>query len=245
MEANTLLPNQVNTTILKTDNCGSCGKEIIKYSQYCDKCWVIEKARREQECKEELRDKRLELIPEYYRKMTFENFTKTDKNLTAYNAVQSFITDTGKGLFLYGTCGAGKTHLAAAARQAIINDFKQVRYIESPELMMKLRKSFDNKEVTDEKIINFYVEPEYLIIDDFGADRTSAFAEDCFYLLLNRRLTTMKHKILMTSNKSLKDYALSTSDRIASRIAEMCQVVSLNDYDHRLKVGKNVKTPNQ
>ncbi len=231
-----LLTTLQNTTNLKESNkCLGCNQDAGEFYAYCPACRIIEKAKREAAENANRCDRLLAAMPPYYKKMTFSNFLVTDRNRAAFQSAQGFCSAGNRGLYIWGGCGVGKTHLAAAVWQEAVSRFIPVRFVPSSELMMKLRKSFDDKDgKTDDEIIDYYAEPEILAIDDLGTDRPSPFCVESIYLLINRRLAEMKYKMIITSNLSLKQVAGTLGDRIASRLAEMVNVVEIKDTDHRM-----------
>ena len=178
---------------------------------------------------------------------SFDIFKITDKNKEAYESAKDFC-NSSRGLFLYGSAGTGKTHLAIASYQQIENS---KRFVSVPELLLRIRSSFSKYATeTEEEIIDEltgvkniwydsgeHTEPivEYLFLDDFGAEKISDFSIETLYLIFDRRIRLEQYKVFITSNLSLKQIGEKISDRIASRIVELCNIVKIEGKDYRLR----------
>ena len=79
-----------------------------------------------------------------------------------------------------------------------------------------------------------YFNTPLLILDDLGAEKTTDWALQSLYIIINKRLSEELQTII-TSNLSLDELRDKIGDRIASRIAGMCKIVKLTGRDRRLK----------
>ena len=171
-------------------------------------------------------DQRFWMLPEFH---------VESGNKKAWEAVNEFIKEPGKtGLFLFGSAGTGKTHLAVKAAQETKLDTK---FIKMPKLLLQLRANFDGKGYENEQIIERLSKQELLVIDDLGAEKASDWVAETIYLLIDERYGRMLPTII-TSNFSLSDLAGRVGDRVASRITEMCRVIEINTSDKRKGVKK-------
>ena len=161
-----------------------------------------------------------------------------------------------KSLYLCGDRGVGKTHLACAIARFSAENREPVRYseigeritfkvsastlpmyISVPVLLMEIRDSFKNDSaMSEKKLIEKYGSAPFLILDDLGVEKTTDWSLQTLYTLINRRYEEELVTII-TSNLSLKELAEKVGDRIASRIAEMCEVKVMKGEDRRLKRG--------
>ena len=76
--------------------------------------------------------------------------------------------------------------------------------------------------------------PGYLIIDDIGAEKLTDFVRQTTYYLINEREMN-ELPLIITSNYGLEQLAEQIDDRIASRIAGMCEIVKFKGEDKRIK----------
>lgn len=178
---------------------------------------------------------------------TFDNFQVTPESKKAFDLAKLF-PNTERGLYLFGPAGVGKTHLAIATYTICNNDRK---FVPVPELLLRIRSSFSKyvqeteQEIIDELASEKKVwkdgteitkpQVEFLFLDDFGAEKISDFSIETLYLILDRRIRLQQYKVFITSNLSLKQIGEKISDRIASRIVELCDIVKITGEDWRLK----------
>ncbi len=174
-------------------------------------------------------DKRFWVLPKFH---------VESGNKKAWEVVNKFIKNRdGKGIFLFGPAGTGKTHLVAKIAQE--TDLA-TKFIKMPKLLLQLRSNFNTSSSWENAdTINKLASQELLIIDDLGAEKTSDWVEETIYLLIDERYGKELPTIL-TSNYSLSDIAKRVGDRVASRITEMCRIVEINTSDKRRGV-KNAK----
>lgn len=136
------------------------------------------------------------------------------------------------GLYIYGAAGVGKTYaLYALYRNACLNN-EYAKIINVVELLRLFKKDFK----TEEDNFEMYLKDEdtTLYLDDLGAERNTEFVEETLYHLINVR-SENQLSTFFTSNLSLKELAEKSGDRLASRIAGMCDVIKLEGEDRRLK----------
>lgn len=166
-----------------------------------------------------------------YKQFTLGNYQQTFDNAEAYKACVNF--DPAKdNLYLYGSCGSGKTHLAGATWRIRVNDGLPCEFIKHPELSRLFRKI----EVAEEKcLLKKFAEFDVLVIDDIGVGRSTEFSNQILYEILDNRINNLKNGLILTSNLSLDDFARKVGDdRLPSRIAGMCKVIKIAGEDHRL-----------
>lgn len=177
---------------------------------------------------------RLKLPPRFER-ATLANFEK-DLQKTAFDIADRFTKTysptTRRGIYFYGLPGSGKTHLASG----IANDLLlkgRPRFTTSPELLLHIRKTYSTGN-SDEEYIDRMSYSKLLIIDDLGSEKPTEWVLETLFVIIDRRYTNYLPTIF-TSNYSLDQLKERLGYRIASRIAEMTEVVELRPVDYRIK----------
>ena len=146
--------------------------------------------------------------------------------------------------FITGPAGVGKSWIAAAMVRKALLAHQKVRFIPITKLLRTIRDSFsdkgninwqdeDNLGSTDSEIIEKLLRFDLLVLDDLGAEKTTDFAKQAIYEIIDGRYQAMKDTII-TSNLSLQDISARFDDRIASRIAGMGKILKLTGKDRRL-----------
>ena len=127
---------------------------------------------------------------------TRDTFSEPSSFRDAYHAAQRFVTDKQGWLVLCGPSGTGKTHLAAAIGNALVDAGEPVRFVSVPDLLDHLRSAFDPAVGAQyDEIFLQAIEAPILILDDLGAQSSTAWADEKLDQILthrfNRRLPTL------------------------------------------------------
>lgn len=136
------------------------------------------------------------------------------------------------GLYLWGGVGTGKTHVLYAIRVKMAESLFRFRVVNMSELFAEIKHSFNTDNVLDIVEEGSY----YHGFDDIGTEKDTEWAGEQMYRLVNQFYENRKN-FVFTSNLSLKELAGrfgEQGDRIASRIAEMCEVIEIKGKDRRV-----------
>ena len=168
------------------------------------------------------------------------------------------VTTEGKGLLFTGSIGVGKTHLATAVLRALILE-KGVHglFCDYRELLKRIQNSYNPQVATTElEILQPVFDAEVLVLDELGATKPTDWVWDTVALVLNTRYNDKRTTIITTnledlpagdrpaqneksrSEQATRDQTLGDriTDRIRSRLAEMCVVVEMRGKDFRQAV---------
>ncbi len=210
------------------------GRTIAR--KFCTDCIIREEAKRTEEVEAvNLAEatKRLNLPPRFTN-CSFGNFKK-ELQPTAYLAASGFAENythkTTRGLYLFGHAGSGKTHLAAAIGNQLLQK-ADIKFITAPELLLEIRKTF-NTPVND-GLLDKLSQTRLLIIDDLGSEKPTEWVQETLFVLIDRRYTHFLPTVI-TSNYSLDQLKDRLGYRTASRIAEVSEMVELRASDYRIR----------
>jgi hypothetical protein len=140
----------------------------------------------------------------------------------------------GRGLFLGGPTGRGKTGLAVSLmRRWIESNCQSALFVVVPELLDNLRDTYrKDSDASEGEYLRHIRKVPMLVLDDLATEKSSEWVEEKLYLLINHRYGAMLPTIY-TSNLSLKELGEKWHERIAWRIQESATVVHL--------AGKNLR----
>lgn len=147
------------------------------------------------------------------------------------------------GLIIVGSPGTGKTHLAAAIANKLINDGRPVICMTMIDILESIRRTF-NGNGSEADVIHRYKTAPLLIIDDMGKEPPTEWAISTIYNIINGRYEAYLPTIV-TSNYSGAELEArmtprETKDSMTARatldrIAEMCRAIGLTGESWRKK----------
>ena len=123
-------------------------------------------------------------IPKRYQHCTIANFNAYNESLEraavkARQVAEAFPV-IGKGLFLEGQPGVGKTHLAVAVLKQIIQTTgAHGLFYDTRDLLRIIRSTYDPSiRTTELEILRPVMNADLLVLDDLGAEKTSEWVEE-------------------------------------------------------------------
>lgn len=134
----------------------------------------------------------------------------------AFNSAQNFAGSLTGWLLLTGTYGSGKTHLAAAIANQAVEMGISTLFLTVPDLLDWLRFSYSNTSDAsfEDRFTQIRTVP-LLIMDDFGTQNTTQWAQEKLFQIINHRYIN-KLPTVITSNQTLTDF----EPRIRSRLQD-------------------------
>ncbi len=214
-----------------------CGKE---YTPYCTcRCrqeeFEAERAeRRKRQLEADIRS--ASGIPSKLLQYRFENYAVTAENEKAYRVCRKYADNFGtmlsknQGLLLWGRVGTGKTFSAACIANALLDAGVPV-IMTSFVTLLGTSKGFD----IDAKMIENLNQAKLLIIDDLGAERSTDFALEKIYSIIDGRYSAGLPMIL-TTNLELSEMQQCSDiryKRVYERILEVCYPVKIGGQSRR------------
>ena len=106
------------------------------------------------------------------------DFKKRSKIIKALKDFYDNYPNSKKGLFLHGSFGSGKTFLISCLLNELARKNYKTVLIYYPELLNKLKSSFDNNGETYKELLEEVKKCDILLIDDIGAESVTNFNRD-------------------------------------------------------------------
>lgn len=183
-------------------------------------------------------------------KCSFENYQPTFQNAEALRVCNEYIKDFDlisiserNGLFICGDCGVGKSHLAFATANSLIQRGNSVIAMTMIDLLLKIKSSFNayNDKMTEEQILQIYTDCALLVIDDLGKEKPTEWALQMIYSVIDRRYNALK-PIIVTTNFTASELVKrfgdsSLGNAIVDRLFEICQYVPIEGESFRKRKG--------
>ena len=141
-------------------------------------------------------------------------------------------------LYLAGPVGTGKTHVAwmALAAWCLITGTNPGNREDRrpPVVCASMTDLLDDFRPGDASVrrVRDCQRAALLVIDDLGAEKPSEWTQERLYSVINHRYENCL-PLIITSNLPPKNVADQTGERVASRLAEMCEVVLMTGPDRR------------
>ena len=198
-------------------------------------------------------------IPRRYRDCTFQNFEiHNDSHRDALKIVKKFVKNypvQDVGLLFLGPCGVGKTHLAVATINELIQKKAVPCYFcDFRELIRNIQRTYTpDSALTELDILSPVFQKDVLVLDELGAKRTTAWVEETIFYIINYRYNSKKLTVLTSNYPDAEDedeedtredyYKKGTETlvgrigiRLRSRLYEMCKIVQMDGDDYRRKI---------
>lgn len=172
---------------------------------------------------------------------TFANDDGTNKNASdiAHRYVNNFteMKKHGKGLLFHGPVGSGKTFLAAAIANELINQGHPCMVTNFARITNTIQGMFEGKQ----RYLDDFNRLDLLVIDDLSAERNTSFMNEMIFNIIDSRYRSGK-PLIITTNLSKEELIGQTDtcrQRIYSRLVEMCFPVEVNNTDRRKRKARN------
>jgi DNA replication protein DnaC len=169
------------------------------------------------------------VIPPRYRGVSFDRPPITEIEPMVVRVVRSWAEDldanldAGRGLWLMGDTGTGKTTLAMAVSKASLEAGRSVAIYSLPKLLARIRRTYDAEPGGDSYLAFFerLGAVDLLHIDDLGAEKSSEWVLEQLYVLVNERYEAQR-SILVTTNLDQQQLEDQIGARTVSRLVEIC-----------------------
>jgi len=175
--------------------------------------------------------------------LRFENFKSTGNEkakfmtpqekeniFKAFETCENFASMHTGWILLEGGYGCGKTHLAAAIANDAVSKGIPTLFITVPDLLDSLRFAYNDPETTFEQRFDEIRNADLLILDDFGTQNATNWAQEKLFQIINYRYIN-KLATVITTNLMLDEI----EGRIRSRLQddEFVKYVKISAPDYR------------
>lgn len=140
-----------------------------------------------------------------WRGVTFTVETQRRFLRAALEACLEYIQGWQGWVYLHGSYGAGKSHLAAAIAHAALESGRTVLYRSVPGLMDAVRAS------KGDDLLDEVLAADVVVLDDIGSEQLAGWIEEKLFRLLNERLAK---PLILTSNLAPADLPPRLESRI-------------------------------
>ena len=164
-------------------------------------------------------------LAKLHRTMTFNNFECKRVNLLpeqrqnleeVYRLTRDFAKSPDGWVVLQGVNGCGKTHLAAAIANERLQAGKPALFVVVPDFLDHLRSTFSPESgVSYDQLFERVKNTPLLILDDFGEQSTTPWAQEKLYQVINYRYNAQLATVITTCC-SLDEI----ENRISSRLVD-------------------------
>jgi len=181
--------------------------------------------------------KKLQLtLPKQFWSKRFENFDTYNESLKKSREICEKYTNKnlwnkGINLFLLGSYGRGKTHLAASITREAVKTGESVIFITAPQLTGEF------KEVREK--FNKLKKVNLLIIDDVAGELDNSFISQEFFNLINYRYEAEKGTVI-TTNLNINVLKNEFGPRIWDRLSERTELLTLKAKESYRQKRKNL-----
>jgi len=176
---------------------------------------------------------------ELQKQMTFKNFDWNRVNLPlkqreslefVYRQALEYSKSPESWIVFQGVTGCGKTHLAAAIVNYRYQAGKPALFIVVPEFLDHLRSTFSpDSKVSYDELFESVKKTPLLVLDDFGEQETTPWAQEKLYQVINYRYNAQLPTVI-TTRCALDDIDSRISSRFVDRKLSMPFNIDVPDY---------------
>jgi DNA replication protein DnaC len=167
------------------------------------------------------------LIPKRFKSCSFENFVASNEGQTKALATAKAYADSweqmqerGAGLIFSGKAGTGKTHLACAIANAVIDLAVPAKFTTVTNMMRAIKETYSkDSDDSESKVLQRLSDVPLLVMDEAGMDYGTDFNKTLLFEVLNSRYENVNPTIILTNldATALKEYL---GERVVDRMRD-------------------------
>lgn len=150
----------------------------------------------------------------------------------------------GRGAYICGPVGTGKTHLASAVARLLVDGGTSVRVTDMLGVLAAIKGTYGG-DGTEDGVLSRLSRVGCLVLDDLGKESPTDWTLGQVFRVVNDRYESMRPVIVTTQygkgdliRRLAKNGDKETAVAIVSRLSEMCDKYELQGKDRRLSNGE-------
>jgi DNA replication protein DnaC len=185
------------------------------------------------------------VLPPKYQGVSFDrppvaDMARDPQKRVVFTAVRAYIDDLGsriaegRGLWLEGDVGTGKTTLAMLVSKHAIEAGHSVAIYSLPRLLARIRRTYD-ADPSELSYLEFFrrlTSVDLLHLDDLGAEKSSDWVLEQLYAIVDERYASNR-SVVVTTNLPFDQLEDQIGKRTVSRLVEMCEKLPVYGGDRR------------
>lgn len=148
----------------------------------------------------------------------------------AYNQARMYARSLKGWLLIMGGFGSGKTHLAAAVANFAVSMGVPTLFLTVPDLLDNLRFAYDAVDTTFEERLDEIRSAPLLVLDDFGTQNATAWAQEKLFQIVNYRYIN-RLPLVVTTNLALDEIEARLRSRLQD--PELVTKIQIQVPDYR------------
>jgi DNA replication protein DnaC len=181
-------------------------------------------------------------IPKRFRGVGFDRQPIADMDPALTREIRLFVRDIntnldkGRGLWLFGDVGTGKTSLAMLVSKAALEAGRSVAIYSMPRLLSDIKDTYEDR--SDRSYMELFervVGVDLLHIDDLGAEKRTDWVLEQLYSIINERWQEQRSIIVTTNLFDVDELREQIGQRTVSRLHEMCDLIPIMGRDRRMQ----------
>jgi DNA replication protein DnaC len=181
-------------------------------------------------------------IPKRFRGVGFDRKPIVDMDSTLTRQIRGYVRDIdtnldkGRGLWLFGDVGTGKTSLAMLVSKAALEAGRSVAIYSMPRLLADIKETYeDRSEHSYMQLFDRLVGVDLLHIDDLGAEKRTEWVLEQVYSIINERWQEQRSIVVTTNLIDVDELRDQIGPRTVSRLHEMCELIPIMGRDRRMQ----------
>jgi DNA replication protein DnaC len=181
-------------------------------------------------------------IPKRFRGVGFDRQPIADMDPALVREIRLFVRDIngnldrGRGLWLFGDVGTGKTSLAMLVSKAALDAGRSVAIYSMPRLLSDIKETYeDRSETSYMQLFERLAGVDLLHIDDLGAEKRTEWVLEQLYSIINERWQEQRSVIVTTNLIDVDELRDQIGPRTVSRLHEMCDLIPIMGRDRRMR----------